>query len=69
MEVRSVPAHCKRETWPKRPWALNASSSLERSEKVGSESREMFLLTASQETDFGGDFTGEWGLLCLLLWE
>ena len=40
-------------------WALNVSSPLERSEKVGSKSREIFLLIVSQETYFWGNFTGE----------
>ena len=34
--------------------ALNVSSPLEKSEKVGSKSREMLLLIASQETYFWG---------------
>ena len=35
-------------------WALNVSSSLERSEKVGSKSWEILLLIVSQETYFWG---------------
>ena len=41
-------------------WALNASSSLERSEKVGSEPQESILPTVSQETDFAGNRRRRW---------
>lgn len=49
-------------------WALNVSSPLERSEKVGSESREMFSLIASQETYFW-EFDRGCGDPLPLLWE
>ena len=50
-------------------WALNASSSLERSEKVGSKSQEQRLPIASQETYFDGSMTEVRGFLCTLSWE
>ena len=49
-------------------WALNVSSPLEKSEKVGSESREMGSLIASQETYFW-KFDRGCGVPLPLLWE
>ena len=43
------------------PRALNVSSPLERSEKVGSQSREIFLLIVSQETYFWEILQGNGG--------